>query len=746
VTRLNHSRQQMKKPTGSEIGLGLLCLFAVLLYFLLDLPTASTIVKLVDNMIYDKIVQLDNKLPPQEVKTVIVDIDELSIRNEGRWPWPRDKMTALINQLKKAQVATIGLDLIMPDEALADARGLKNELIHLTESGISGEKLLKTLSAIKGALDRDVSFAKTLMPANVVLGFLFSQDRAVTRGELPKPLINDKGEVLTKGSLPLHSFDGYQGCLPMFLHANDAAGFVTHIPDSDGSLRRTPLIASFDDKIYPSLALAVAMRYLHVDHVNMLGTKSSLTGLQLGKITIPTNMKGEILIPYWDNPRTLSYYSATKILNNQVDTKLLQGSIVLIASTTTTASDLHLSPIAPIFPGVEMIGNLIQAIVGQQVAIQYHWHSIHGLLTLLLLGGFVAILFPSIGLKKMLLFSLLTTLLLPVASLALFVKANYFIPVSAPITLILLETATFYIYFFLRETREKHKISHLFSQYVPKEYVNELISYPENYSMEGKTRVMTVQFSDIRNFTGISEELDAVGVKHLLNTFFTPVTEIILSNRGTIDKYVGDSLVAFWGAPMEDSEHTHHALMSALSIFQRLPEINARLLAAQLPTVNIGIGIATGPMNVGDMGSEFRRAYTVLGDTVNLGSRLQDLTKFYQLDILTTDMTRVGQNQFLWRTVDKVLVRGRKGAVTLYQPLCLKQYAPSELVCELEDYHAALDCYYKCQWQEAYNAFDKLRHQYPHLHLYTLYLERIANFLAFPPPESWDGVYQHTYK
>ena len=299
---------------------------------------------------------------------------------------------------------------------------------------------------------------------------------------------------------------------------------------------------------------------------------------------------------------------------------------------------------------------------------------------------------------------------------------------------------------FIQEKRQRKKISQLFGQYVPEEYVKELIEFPENYSMEGQTREMTVLFCDIRNFTTISETLDAIGVKHLLNTFFTPITEIIFSNRGTIDKYVGDMIVAFWGAPMTDEDHTYNAILASLAIFKQLPEINKTLVANNLPPVNVGVGLSSGLMNVGDMGSQFRRAYTVLGDTVNLASRLQDLTKFYKVDILVNDKARANENNFIWRPIDKVTAKGRNTALTIYQPLGIVTDATPELLAELEEYQKALDEYYARNWQDAETRFTKLQSSHPNLYLYELYLERSTFFKNNPPPIEWDGTFKHLHK
>ncbi|RUR05049.1 adenylate/guanylate cyclase domain-containing protein [Legionella sp. km772] len=303
-------------------------------------------------------------------------------------------------------------------------------------------------------------------------------------------------------------------------------------------------------------------------------------------------------------------------------------------------------------------------------------------------------------------------------------------------------------YEFFLEKRQKFKIKELFGQYVPENYVDVLINSPGASSMEGQVRHLSVLFCDIRNFTETSENLSAADVKRLLNTYFDPITEIIFTHQGTIDKYVGDMVIAFWGAPVpiENNGHVRQALYSALAIVNALPAINEEMNKNDLPNLRIGLGLASGLMNVGDMGSKFRRAYTVIGDNVNLASRLESLTKYYDVNILVNDSTRENQEEFLWRLIDKVAVKGRKKGVTLYEPLGFVHEMNPELIEEIDYYHQAIANYYEKNWQEALNKFTTLHEAHPHTHLYSLYIERIKQYQMVPPPDNWNGVFIHTNK
>ena len=690
---------------------------------------------------------------------MIIDIDDESIYKEGRWPWPRDKLGRLLLKLQEAGVVVVAMDIVMSDPEVNYAIGLKEKLQHLPPASLANPTELTTtelttlLDKIAPQVDNDQTFAHAMLDYEVVLGFLFHNISDVKKGQLPEPLTNDQGELLHADQFASHSFKGYTASLELFMKSARHGGFVTNLPDSDGIIRQGLLLASYDNKVYPSLALMTAMRYSLAEHVNLKTRKETsgrivLFGIDIAGTFIPTNGQGQILIPFWGPPGTLDYYSATNILQGKVPASALEGGIAIIGSSTVMLADLHPTPVAKSFPGVEMVANMITAMLGQQVSTKYDWHSVGGLAGLALLGFLYAVLFPFVGVASVLLITLSSVLIVFGLSMVFFVWKNLYIPTASLVILITLQAMVNYSYEFILEKRQKYKIKQLFGQYVPETYVKALLDAREHSSMEGENRHMTVFFSDIRDFTSTSETLDAAGVKRLLNTFFTPITEIIFNNQGTIDKYVGDMVVAFWGAPIpiSDKGHAYYAIKAALEILKALPAINENMIAKGLPTVDIGIGLGSGFMNVGDMGSQFRRAYTVLGDVVNLASRLESLTKFYHVNMLVNDETRLGQDDFLWRTIDKVLVKGRSAIVTIYQPLGLLDDMSLESITEAEDYRFALDAYYAQDWVIAEKWFLALQQCSPSTYLYQLYLERIHVFKTSPPPAEWTGVYTHTQK
>lgn len=749
--KLRHRVLSLLKSKWKQILFSLLCIPLVLFLDTLYIPQVGSPIQGLNNMIYDEMVSLYPWPNDERVRVVIIDIDEQSIEKEGRWPWPRDKMAALLTKLKDDGVVVVALDIVMSEAEINYAQGLKQKLAQLNVLKPDEEKpIFQLLEKVAPKVDNDQVFSDTLSNQDVVMGFLLHNIPEVKAGKLPEPIMDEQGAPLQASGYNVYQFTGYNGSYAKLIDAGKHGGFVSNFSDPDGTIRNSLIIASFNGKIYPSLALETAMRYLLVDKIKFkthleLG-KQQIDGIWLDAAYIPMDTLGDVLIPYFGPPGSLDYYSATDVLRGVVGPHELEGAIALVGSSMILFSDLHEAPMAKSFPGVEMVGNLISGLAGQSIPLKFNWYSPQGILFFVLVGLLFAFIYPMISASMMLILTVLAYIAMLLMMVYLYRFKAFYVQPGYAMLLLGLQAVLNYGYEYVAVKNQKSKISQLFGQYVPQAYVKNLLDSPESYSMEGQTREMTAFFSDIRGFTSLSENLDAAGVKRLLNTFFSPITEIIFNYQGTIDKYVGDMVVAFWGAPMDDPEHARHAIMASLKIFELLPTINQKMEASGLPAVNIGVGLGTGLMNVGDMGSTFRRAYTVLGDTVNLASRLQDLTKFYKVPILTNGNTRMGQSEFLWRLVDKVAVSGRRAADHVYQPIAHMNEASPEMIAEISCYEKAMEAYYAKSWNDALPLFKKLRKDYPDVYIYQLYLARIEEFKANPPPDTWDGVFIHTHK
>jgi adenylate cyclase len=331
---------------------------------------------------------------------------------------------------------------------------------------------------------------------------------------------------------------------------------------------------------------------------------------------------------------------------------------------------------------------------------------------------------------------------------AAFNMADLWLPLAIPV-LVQLPIALFVglLAQYLTEAHNRKQLKAVFGRYVPPEIVDEMSRHPDgHFSVEGESRELSVLFCDIRSFTTISESLAADELKQLLNQFFTPMTRIIFEKRGTIDKYVGDMIMAFWGAPVPDPAHRQHAVEAALAMLEQVVIMRPEFSERNWPEVKIGIGINTGVMNVGDMGSEYRRAYTVIGDAVNLGSRLEGLTKYYGVGLIVSEATAAGLEGMLLRCLDRVKVKGKHEPVTIYEPVGLSARVSRELVKEVNESNVALHAYFAGDLEKAYAAFKALQDAIPERRLFGLYLERIDALQAQGIGPDWDGVFEHTSK
>ena len=320
------------------------------------------------------------------------------------------------------------------------------------------------------------------------------------------------------------------------------------------------------------------------------------------------------------------------------------------------------------------------------------------------------------------------------------------LPLASPLLLISLIFILHMTYGFFIESRGKRQLAHLFGHYIPPELVDEMSESPTDFSLDGENREMTVLFSDVRGFTTISEGMDPKQLTQLMNALLTPMTRVIHKNRGTIDKYMGDAIMSFWGAPLKDSEHALHALYAALEMMDELKIMQAEFKARGWPQVNIGIGLNTGDMNVGNMGSEFRMAYTVLGDAVNLGSRLEGLTKYYGVNIIVSETTKNSISEYIFRELDLVRVKGKNEPVAIFEPVGHKNDIDKAITSELTSYKQALRGFRSQNWDKAEMGFFNLNRTDPDRFLYQVYMDRITFYRNNPPGDDWDGGFTHENK
>ncbi len=682
--------------------------------------------------------------PKPHRTVVIVDIDENSLSKEGRWPWPRSKMAELLRKMHQDYgVVVSAIDVVFSEKELNPV----DQILQTNPQQITPE-LQRYLTQLKPQLDGDQQLAAVLKEYDIVLGEILLES-GYHKGKLGQPLQQKNPKQASDLSVARKNF--YTGNLAALVQASPNAGFFNIEADSDGIFRHYNLLMAHDNDLYPSLGLETVRLYLLLDQIELITSKiqnhQPLEAVSLpGLFDIPTDERGRIIIPFRGPSPSFTYISATDVLNGNVLPSLLNEKIALIGSSAKGLFDFRSTPLAGSFPGVEVHANVIAGILDQKIPQEPVWAQGSNFIILLIIGALLALLLPFMGALWQLGFSTLLTLMLTVFNLWLWFAERLSTDFVLPLLTILFLTAINALYGFLSENRSRNLLREMFGQYIPPSLVDKMVHSEEDYGFEGRRLEMTVLFADIRNFTNLSEGLSPQQLTNMLNQYLTPMTKIIFDHQGTIDKYVGDMVMAFWGAPLSDKQHAKHGLETAFLMLAAVEKLKVEFRRQKLPEITIGIGLNSGVMNVGNMGSSYRRAYTVLGDSVNLGSRLESLTKFYGVDLIVGEATQKDQKEYLFRPLDIVQVKGKSSSVKIYQPLCRQHEASRELKKELTEYLYARQLYLQRRWVEARKAFKKLLKEHPDKRIYEIHLERMAAQRVTSLPKEWQGVYTHTSK
>ncbi len=739
--------RRFKQSLGPILAGIVLCLLSLFLY-LNENPLVINFLHRLEAIPYDIRLKLSipykiDSAPP----IIIVDIDEESLKKEGRWPWSRTKLALLIEKLHESGVIITALDFVQSEAEINPASYLQ------TIAQAQNKKLPKWFTEFEKSLDADRVFAQSLQGKEIVLGYPFHQKLNLQRGKIHTSPVQHTSPGYLK-RLTVTRMSGYTANLKQFSDNASASGFFSITPDQDGSIRRAPLITRYHDTLYPSLALEVARLYLLEEDIKIqsvaTGKIRTITHISLGKSRIPTDAQGQILIPYRGKKHHFPYISASQILHAKHPIKQLEGSIVLIGTSAIGLADLRPTPVQASFPGVEIHANILYGILHPQII--SHTHDQEYAVTvvwIVLLTIIMTLLYPLLQPLSLVLSG--TALLFTTFGFNLWfwMTQHIHMPVVLSLLLVMATSSIYVIHHLLKENRERRRIHGMFGQYVPLEHINKLIDNPKQINTRGERREMTVLFSDIRNFTALSEPLSTRELKTFLNQYLTPITKIIFDNHGTIDKYVGDMVMAFWGAPLKNPKHAEQAVLAALQMQRKISALQADFSKLGLPTISAGIGIHSGNMNVGDMGSDFRRAYTVLGDAVNLGSRLESLTKFYGVKILVSEDTKKQcPKRIVFRYIDYVQVKGKQDAIKIYEPVALKHDLTQTQQQQLEKHQEAFKCYLAKQWQAAKILFTECLqtpYQDSDEKLYRIYLKRIEELSNYTA-DNWKGVYTHLSK
>jgi adenylate cyclase len=735
----------------SRIAITLLPLVFALLHAVGALP--MQFLHRLDAILYDA--RLRATMPQTlDPRVVIVDIDEKSLAEAGRWPWSRNRLAEMVDELfERQKITLLGFDVVFAEPD--DSSGLKR-LRQMAEDELrDAAGFQQRLAQLQSSLDYDAVFARSLEKRPIVLGYYFTADREGRKsGVLPAPVMTR--EALQGRPIAFTRFNGYGSNIAALAKAAPVAGHFNPLTDTDGVVRSIPLVAEHEGAYYEALSLAMFRMLVGRPAVEPGFPREQLAGrdytglesvvLRQGqrKLAVPVDDRVATLVPFrgpgGPSGGSFRYVSASDVLLKRLPPRALQDKIVLVGATAPGLLDLRVTPVGETYPGVETHANVITGLMDNRLHVKPDYAVGYEVVVLLVAGLLLAVLLP--------VFSATTAVLASFAVVGALVALNYYLFAAhglvLPLASALLMAATAFAlnmsYGYFVESRSKRQIANLFGTYVPPELVDEMVKDPDSYSMKAASKELTVMFSDMRGFTKMSERMEPTQLQELLNEVFSKLTDIIRSNRGTIDKYMGDCVMAFWGAPVETPNHAELAVKSALGMIGAVVEINEGHRAKGIPEIGIGVGINTGTMCVGDMGSDIRRSYTVIGDAVNLGSRLEGLSKVYGVSIVVSETARQQAPGFAWQELDRVRVKGKEQAVGIFTPLAPADAVPPEVARELEIWGAFLQAYRAQDWEQCDFQLQNLQRINAKKYLYELYTERVASMRLLPFDPSWDGA------
>lgn len=708
---------------------------------------------------YDLMFQLRGPIAPGP-EVVIVAIDEASIKAIGRWPWSRREIIRLLEVLHQSQAKVVGFDIIFAEKEESLAMAWLSRMEHdLQRFSRQLPELQTWLKRQRQQLDPDAQLAEVIrQQGNVVLGFYFQGLESVARGvdsfhlEISKEIIKSSTYDLIRWTsthcepCPLITARGVETNLPRLTEAAADTGFFNALPDPDGAIRSVPLVISFQNDLYAPLSLSLLQQYLDNPPLQITIGDHGIFSLSLGTIHLPVDDYGRLRLNFRGPAKTFPYYSFVEVVTGKVPPATFKDKIVLVGATAVGIYDIRVIPFTAVFPGVEVHANVIDNILRGD----FLWAPTGLLnptaLALIVLTLAMWLIQPRVQAWYGLALLILLLLLAFQVNFYLFSRHQIYLQMLYLFSCLSLVYVALAFLRFLAEERERQRIRAAFQNYVAPEVVNIMLQHPEKLRLGGEKREMTVLFSDIRGFTSLSEKLPPEVLVELLHSYLNPMTEVVFKHQGTMDKYIGDAIMAIYGAPLPLPNHAACACDTALDMLATLAQLWEQWRAQGLPELKIGVGINSGPMTVGNMGSQRLFDYTVIGDNVNLASRLEGLNKYYGTAILISETTReLLPPGYILREVDRVRVKGKQAPVSIFE---LRGYGqPQGLEAELlETFQAGLTAFRTRNWEEAAHHFTACLALNPDDGPAQLLLNRTHSLAQNPPPPDWDGTATLTEK
>ena len=695
---------------------------------------------------------------------VLAAIDEKSIAAEGRWPWPRSRIAELVDALSDDGAKVIGFDITFTEPDENSQLALVDRLQRTVESlDIRNPQLADFIRETRTDADTDQALARALKRsrAPIVLGYFFHMDRLaagrfMAREDIEKLQVRIEGSkypmVLLRdeqsAAVPLLTAYAPQGNLDIFTKAAPSSGYFTIRSDPDGVIRSMPLVIRSGEDLYPPLSLLSAWHYLGKPQLAVRVGPTGVEGVQLGDRFFPTDELGQMLINYRGPPNMFANYSVSDILAGRLKRGTFKDRIVLVGVTALGVYDIRATPFSPVFPGLEIHANAIDNLLAGDVMSRPQWSRAFDLLAIVVLGVLVGVALPRMSAIGA--FALTGVLAGVYVAFAhwLFVSARVWLNIVYPAIALAGTYTVLTVYRYLTEERERKKVKDAFKHYVSGEVIEDMLAAPDHLRLGGDEKVLTVLFNDIVGFSTVSEQFAPSGVITILSDYYTRMTEQVLANRGTLTNYIGDELMAIFGAPVAYADHAQCACEAALAMRDQRTALAVEFAKLGRPALRARTGINTGTMLVGNVGSTYRFAYTVLGDQVNLTSRLEQLNRTYGTEIMIGEATaNLVAGAFVLRDLDLVKVKGRAQQLRVFELVGRSQVPlPPKQDRMLRMYAAALEAYRLRRWVDALEMFRQCLVLCPEDGPSRLMSERCAAYLETPPPEDWDGAFAHQSK
>jgi len=688
------------------------------------------IISSVDNKIMDIMFKFRGPQQPSG-KVVIVDIDEKSLKHIGQWPWPRNILADLTLAIQKNGALVTGFDIVFPEvDRTSPARCLD-----LLKDAVQDSIPDTIFSSIKANAmpDYDLAFGDAVAQGKTVLGYAFQikDDGFKSEFEIPFPSGEIRVDPSNTNFKDLSLRPAYRAILNISsVSTAESEGFFNIFPDASGIARQVPLLMMMDGIPYPSLSFeifrvgkGISSFTIHTSQ-KISDLYSIIMGISVEDTFIPTNHNGEIFINYRGPYNTFTYVSAVDVINKDVR-HLLQDKFVLIGSSATGLSDVKATPFSEAMPGIEINATIVDNLLQADPFVYDIYTEIGLTYTLLVLCGvlltsILAFFGPIAGAAGAILFFALSF----AGNYYFFFLNNQHLGITYPLFTCGAILFIVSVFNYLTEGRAKRYIQKAFSYYVAPDVVSELIKNPETLSLKGEQKELTVLFSDIRGFTGISEKMDSQALGNFMNEYLTRMSHVIMENGGTVDKFIGDAIMAFWGAPKDEPDHACKAVQAALLMEKQLEIINQAFKEKNMPRVSIRVGINSGPMSVGNFGSKDRFDYTVMGDNVNLASRLEAVNKIYGTTIIISEFTKQRiKDAFYCRYIDKVRVKGKENAIDIFEPF-MEGTPPPDIIEETQKFERGVKEYQAENYEAADRIMGQLHENNPKK-LYNTYLSLI---------------------